>query len=66
VALGLAGAWSKFLKRHGESVPPWFHAQGSDAFAAFPAFIASGGAGGGSGAGGGHVGAAGGGSSGAH
>lgn len=67
VALGLAGAWSKFLKRHGAPVPAWFHAEGrSDAFAAFPAFIATGGSGGASGAGGGHGGAAGGGASGAH
>jgi hypothetical protein len=61
VALGLASPWSKFLKRHGQTAPTWFHADG-DAFAAFPAFIASGGGGASSGGGGG---AAGGGGSGA-
>ena len=68
VALGLAAAWSKFLKNHPVGVPPWFRAlavSGDDG--GFPAFIAAGGAGadGGSGGGGGGGGAAGGGGSGA-
>jgi hypothetical protein len=68
VALGLAGAWSKFLKTQGLPAPAWFRAlpSGGDN-AAFVAFIAHGGAsahGGGS-AGGGAGAAAGGGASGA-
>jgi hypothetical protein len=68
VALGLAAAWSKFLKNHPVGVPPWFRAlavSGDDG--GFPAFIAAGGAGadGGAGGGGGTGGAAGGGGSGA-
>jgi hypothetical protein len=67
VALGLAGAWSKYLKNHPTGTPPWFRAlafSGDDG--GFYAFVAAGGAGhdggsGGSGAGG----AAGGGGSGA-
>ena len=68
VALGLAAAWSKFLKNHPVGVPPWFRAlavSGDDG--GFPAFIAAGGAGadGGAGGGAGAGGAAGGGGSGA-
>jgi len=68
VALGLAGAWSKYVKNHPTGVPPWFRAlaiSGDDG--GFPAFIAASGAGadGGAGAGGGAGGAAGGGGSGA-
>ena len=68
VALGLAGVWSQYLKKHPDGVPPWFNAlaiSGDDG--GFPAFIAAGGAGaeGGSGGGGGGGGAAGGGGSGA-
>lgn len=68
VALGLASAWSKFMKKRGVTPPAWFHAASeADQGQAFSVFIASGGAsahhGGGSGAGGGA--AAGGGSSGA-
>ncbi len=70
VALGLAAAWSKYLKNHPVGVPPWFRAlavSGDDG--GFPAFIAAGGAGtdGGAGGGGGAGagGAAGGGGSGA-
>ena len=68
VALGLASAWSKFLKQRGAAAPAWFHAlPGTDHHAAFPAFIASGGAGAGGGVhGGGGGGSAGGGASGAH
>jgi len=64
VALGLAAAWSRFVKHHPEDVPPWFRTISADG-SAFPAFIAAGGAeahgGGAAGAGG----AAGGGGSGA-
>jgi len=68
VALGLADAWSKFLKRQGHTVPKWFHAlPASDGHSAFPAFIATGGAGVAAGGHGhGASGAAGGGASGAH
>ena len=62
VALGLAGAWSRYLKHHPGEVPDWFRGMSADE-AAFPAFIAAGGAhasGGASGSG-----AAGGGGSGA-
>jgi hypothetical protein len=68
VALGLAAAWSKYMKNHPTGIPPWFNAlavSGDDG--GFPAFIAMSGAaadGGGGGAGGGG-GGAGGGSSGA-
>jgi hypothetical protein len=66
VALGLAGAWSKFMKAHNHAAPAWFHALPSSQDAgAFAAFIATGGAGATSGHGGG-AGAAGGGASGAH
>ncbi len=54
VALGLAAAWSKFLKSHPVGVPPWFSAlavSGDDG--GFTAFIAAGGAGADGGAGGG-------------
>jgi uncharacterized membrane protein YgcG len=66
VALGLAGAWSKFFKHHPGDLPPWFRTIDQD-HRAFPAFIAAGGAGEGGGAGGGvgAGGAAGGGGSGA-
>jgi hypothetical protein len=68
VALGLAGAWAKFIKKEHLAAPAWFQAlpAGGDN-AAFATFVAYGGAtgdGGGSAAGGGG-GAAGGGSSGA-
>jgi hypothetical protein len=46
IALGLAGAWSKYLKHHPASVPPWFRAlttTGDER--AFSAFVAAGGAG---------------------
>jgi predicted membrane protein DUF2207 len=66
VALGLAGAWSKYMRRHPSGLPSWFQAlstvRDDDAF---PAFIAAGGAHGGHGAAGGGGGAAGGGASGA-
>jgi hypothetical protein len=67
VALGLAGVWSKYVKHHPTSVPPWFRAlttAGDDT--AFATFVAIGGAGhGGGAAGAGAGGAAGGGGSGA-
>jgi hypothetical protein len=68
VALGLAAAWSKYVKNHPTGIPPWFRAlavAGDDG--GFPAFIAASGAGadGGAGGGGGGGGAAGGGGSGA-
>jgi Predicted membrane protein (DUF2207) len=67
VALGLAAAWSKYVKQHPQLVPAWFQAlasAGDDG--GFPAFIATGGAAhGGGGGGGGAGGAAGGGGSGA-
>lgn len=69
VALGLASAWSKFIKTQPHLAPTWFRAlPGSTADpAAFVAFVAHGGAGASSGAhGGGAAGAAGGGASGAH
>ena len=67
VSLGLAQAWSKYLKHHREAVPAWFQAMSSaDGNQAFAAFVATGGAGDGHGAGGvADGGAAGGGSSGA-
>jgi hypothetical protein len=49
VALGLAGAWSKFVKHHPAGIPPWFRAlasTGAGDDGGFPAFIAYGGAGG--------------------
>jgi len=68
IALGLAGAWSKFLKTQHIAAPSWFHASpaGGDT-GAFVAFVAYGGAGahGGGAHGGGAAGAAGGGASGA-
>ena len=69
IALGLAGAWAKFLKTQHIPSPAWFHAfptGGGDE--AFVAFVASGGAGahGGGHGGAGAGGAAGGGASGAH
>jgi hypothetical protein len=62
IALGLAGAWAKFLKTQGLPAPPWFHAlpSGGDN-GAFVAFIAHGGA---SAHGGAHGGAGGGGAAG--
>jgi hypothetical protein len=67
IALGLAAAWSKYLKKRNASTPSWFHAaSGLDSGHAFAAFVASGGAGT---HGHGHsagAGAAGGGASGAH
>ena len=45
VALGLASAWSKFMKKRGVTTPAWFHAASEhERGAAFAAFIASGGA----------------------
>jgi hypothetical protein len=64
VALGLASAWSKYMKNHPTGTPPWFRAlalSGDDT--GFCAFVAAGADGGGGGAGAG--GAAGGGGSGA-
>ena len=65
VALGLASAWAKWMKKRNIQLPAWFppasHADGGPAFIAF---ISTGGAGAGSGSGGGG-GAAGGGGSGA-
>jgi hypothetical protein len=68
VALGLAAAWSKYVKNHPTGIPPWFRTlavSGDDG--GFPAFIAASGAGadGGGGGAGGAGGAAGGGGSGA-
>ena len=70
VALGLASAWAKFMKKSKGQTPAWFHAAShGDAGAAFSVFIATGGAGahGGGAHGGGGVagGVAGGGASGA-
>ena len=69
VALGLAGAWAKFLKTQPQLAPPWFRALPASASdpAAFVAFVAYGGAGASSGGhgGGAGAGAAGGGASGA-
>ena len=65
VALGLAGAWSKFVKAHPAAVPSWFSALSSSGDDAFPAFIAFGDAAGSGGGAGGGGGAAGGGGSGA-
>ena len=66
VALGLAAAWAKFLKRHHHPAPAWFQASAAgEEFAAFPALLTHGGDGGGAGGGGGGSGAAGGGASGA-
>jgi hypothetical protein len=70
IALGLAAAWSKYLKKRNAQTPAWFHAASSlESGHAFAAFIASGGAGAhghAHGAGGGAAGVAGGGASGAH
>ncbi|HXW06665.1 MAG TPA: DUF2207 domain-containing protein [Vicinamibacterales bacterium] len=65
IALGLASAWSKFLKHQPAAAPPWFQSVSSADDGGFPAFVAVWGAsssGGGAGAAGG---AAGGGASGA-
>ncbi|HET7217222.1 MAG TPA: DUF2207 domain-containing protein, partial [Vicinamibacterales bacterium] len=66
VALGLAGAWSRFVKQHPSEVPAWFRTMAARDDGAFPAFIAIGGSGD-AGGGGAHGagGAAGGGASGA-
>jgi hypothetical protein len=64
IALGLAGAWSRFVKHHPSEVPEWFRTLARDE-GAFPAFIAMGGAGHGGGGAHGAGGAAGGGASGA-
>lgn len=48
VALGIAPAWSSYLKRHRLSAPPWFRAEAdgtANSGAAFAAFVASGGTG---------------------
>jgi hypothetical protein len=58
VALGLASAWSKFMKKGKVQTPAWFHAASeADAVPAFAVFIATSGAGahGGGAAGGGSV-----------
>ena len=69
VALGLASAWSKFMKKSKSRTPAWFHAAAhGEAGTSFSVFIATGGAGahgGGPGGGVGAGGVAGGGSSGA-
>jgi len=67
VALGLASAWSKYLKNHPTRNPPWFRALAlSVDDGGFCAFVAAGGAGANGGAGGAAAGgAAGGGGSGA-
>jgi hypothetical protein len=45
VALGLAAAWSKFMKKRNTQTPAWFHAaSGIDSGHAFAAFVATGGA----------------------
>lgn len=64
IALGLASAWSRFVKHHPSEVPDWFRTMARDE-GAFPAFIAMSSAGHGGGHGGGGGGAAGGGASGA-
>ncbi len=61
IALGLASQWSRYLKKHPETAPPWFVATADDtAGAGFAAFVGSGaastssaGAGGGAAGGGG-------------
>jgi len=64
VALGVAGAWAKFLKNHKASVPRWFNAlAASEGNPAFVALVSTGGAAHTGGHGG--AGAAGGGASGA-
>jgi hypothetical protein len=67
VALGVASAWSKFMRNHSSGNPPWFHALAvSSDDGGFYEFVAAGGAGADGGAGGsGTGGAAGGGGSGA-
>jgi hypothetical protein len=66
IALGLASAWSKYLKTGNHPAPAWFHTLRGHDPAAFPAFIAAGGTGAhGGGPAGGGGGAAGGGGSGA-
>ena len=66
VALGLAGAWSKYVKNHPTGLPPWFRAIAvSGDEGGFPAFIAASGAGADAGVAGTAGGAAGGGASGA-
>jgi hypothetical protein len=66
VAMGLAAAWSKFLKRQPGTAPAWFQAVSSAVDdGGFAAFVAAGGAGATSGGAGGAGGAAGGGGSGA-
>jgi hypothetical protein len=65
VAMGIAPAWSTYLKRHRAAAPPWFRAADDAGRGnAFALFVATGGAGHGGGSHGGG-GAAGGGSSGA-
>ena len=68
IALGVAPAWSAYLKRHRSAAPQWFHAASdapSNSGIAFAAFVGTGGSGSGGGAHGGGGAAAGGGSSGA-
>ena len=66
VALGLAAAWAKFMKKRNVQLPEWFHPDSAtDGGPAFAAFIASGGTGAHGGGAGAGAGAAGGGASGA-
>lgn len=65
VALGLASAWSKFLKQQPVGVPPWFQTLSSADDGGFAALVAVGAADSSSGVGGVGAGAAGGGGSGA-
>jgi hypothetical protein len=65
VALGLAGAWAKFVRKHPAQAPAWFHALSDADPSGFPVFIADGGATASAGGAGGAGGAAGGGASGA-
>ena len=62
IALGLSGAWAKYLKRHPAVMPAWFTAADDGGF---PAFVAYGGHAAGGAHGGGAGAAAGGGASGA-
>jgi len=66
VALGLASAWAKFMKKSKGHTPAWFHAAAhGDPGAAFSVFVATGGAGASGGGAPGGGGVAGGGASGA-
>ena len=66
VALGLASAWAKFMKKSKGHTPAWFHAAShGDPGAAFSVFVATGGSGASGGGAPGGGGVAGGGASGA-